>query len=320
MSKYIEVKDLSLDEWLELVFNPPEEKIFISVAFPTERHRKEYIDNIDKLSEVEVNRLLYYFLIKTGSVGPTDELRLQGMISAQRDAPELFKSMIERQYNKRLILNASGRKEVPIWEGITWIFDLLPHFPKQALEALNSYILAHAQALPDWRYSGLLDATVIIRAKYIGLPGTREKEVAFLYDLASRDFEYLVERLYDALGYDTELTPAQKDGGRDIKAKKTTVSNQEYLLVECKKYRNPVGVETVRALYGVISSEKVNKGVIVTTSRFTRGAQKFAAENPRLELISGDDLVGLMNEYLGPKWSLQVERYISDSKRKKETM
>lgn len=43
---------------------------------------------------------------------------------------------------------------------------------------------------------------------------------------------------------------------------------------ECKKYApdRPVGVNVVRELYAVMERERVDKGVIVTTSHFTRGA------------------------------------------------
>ena len=43
---------------------------------------------------------------------------------------------------------------------------------------------------------------------------------------------------------------------------------------ECKRYSldRPVGVEIVRELYAVMDLEWVDKGVIVTTSHFTRGA------------------------------------------------
>jgi len=64
-----------------------------------------------------------------------------------------------------------------------------------------------------------------------------------------------------------------------------------------------------------VSGEKVNKGVVVTTSRFSKPAQKYADENPRLELIDADRLVLLMNEHLGPSWPLHVERLVSESEK-----
>jgi restriction endonuclease len=48
-------------------------------------------------------------------------------------------------------------------------------------------------------------------------------------------------------------------------------------LIECKRYApsHKVGVELVRALYGVRMHEKATKGILATTSTFTRGAKAF---------------------------------------------
>jgi restriction system protein len=90
----------------------------------------------------------------------------------------------------------------------------------------------------------------------------------------------------------------------------------ETLLVECKRYSAPVGVVVVRALLGVVSDEKVNKGVIVTPSGFTRQAKALACRNHRIELISGKDLIPLLNEHLGTNWVSRVDSLILSSKRR----
>jgi hypothetical protein len=56
--KFIDVKAMSLEEWLGLVFNPPEGKVFTNCHFPTDEHRKEYLETIDRRSEEDVRRLL----------------------------------------------------------------------------------------------------------------------------------------------------------------------------------------------------------------------------------------------------------------------
>lgn len=311
-TEFIEVREMPLDEWLELVFNPPEGKRFLNVAFPTEKHQQEYIATIDKRSEEDVKSLLYRFLIKSGTLGISDQLDLAGFLALEKADPEMFERMSQLQYYRRLAHNAAGNKQVQPWEGITWVLDLLPHFPKLALEGLNAYLMAHIQLLPDWRIHGLFDALEIIRAKFIGVPGTKTETIQFLLNLQPREFECLIERLYNSMDYETELTPAQKDGGRDVKARKQIVGQQERLLIECKRYGDVVGVEIVRALYGVVTDEKANKGVLITTGRFTKDAQEFAERNS-IELINGNELVPLLNEHLGPKWPLHIERYVAES-------
>jgi hypothetical protein len=102
-----------------------------------------------------------------------------------------------------------------------------------------------------------------------------------MHDLHSRTFEQLIAEIFKDKGYDVELTPKTKDGGFDIRAFRRDDVGTCLTLVECKRYapKNPVSVEIVRGLYGVSRSEGATNGVIATTSRFTKGAQSFQAQN-----------------------------------------
>jgi len=106
-------------------------------------------------------------------------------------------------------------------------------------------------------------------------------------EIDPRKFEELIAELLIRDGMDVELTQDSKDGGRDILVSCMSNLGKHLYLVECKRYgaKNKVGVEIVRALYGVIELERATGGVIITTSDFTRGAVKFAhtVEN-RMEL------------------------------------
>ena len=311
----IDAKKLSLDEWLELLFNPLKDVSFVNYEFPTDIHRQEYIDSINERADEEVNRLLLHFLFPSGSFG-LDDLRLSSLIAARRDAPDLYENMIRTMSYKRLVLNKVKGIEIPPWEGTTWILDLLPHFPKEALEALSAYILAHAQFLPDGRYRGLHDAASVIRAKYIGLPGSQIDATNFFLSLKPREFECLVESLYHEMKYETKLTDEQKDGGRDVIAIKVKPTQSEQIRIECKRHKKPIGVGIVRELLGVVSDEKVNKGVLVTAIRFTKPAMNFAESNPRLELITGEQLFLLLNEHFGPRWPERIDSIVSASLRR----
>jgi restriction system protein len=311
-NEFIDVRAMPLEEWLALVFNPPEGKVFTNCHFPTEEHLKEYLETIDRRSEEEVRSLLVRFLVHSGTV-PMDEIKFQSFISARSEMPELFDNMSKLFYDKRLLLHYTGRKEVPPWEGITWVMDLLPHFPERAAEAIFAYFLAHAGHLTDAFIHRLHDAGEVIRAKFIGLPKKQSDNINLLLNQGPRSFECLVERLYFHMGYDTTLTPPTKDGGRGIICKRQAVGRKEHLLVECKLYTGSIGVSIVSSLLGVISDEKSNKGAVVTSSRFTRGAKQFAQRNPRLELIDGDSLIPLMNEHIGPRWPLQIDRLVAEA-------
>ena len=98
-----------------------------------------------------------------------------------------------------------------------------------------------------------------------------------LYELNPRGFEELVAELLGRLGYEITLTPASKDGGKDIYAAKKDFLGTFLYIVECKKYApdHPVGVALVRQLNGVVQAEQATAGILVTTSFFTKGAKEF---------------------------------------------
>jgi restriction system protein len=159
--KFINARELSLDAWLTMLFNPPSGGTFVDWAFPSRKHREEYIASINKRSEEEVYHLLRIFLIPSGTLG-IDDSRFEWLVTAKRNDPQLYTSLMEKEYYRRLALFFTGQSEIPPWEGITWVLDLLPHFPKEALEGLNAYFLAHAQSLPDGRLSSLADAAALM--------------------------------------------------------------------------------------------------------------------------------------------------------------
>ena len=306
---YVDAEKLTLAEWLNLLFSKNRNIDFIDYEFPTDKHREEYFRTIQDREEKDVLRLIKQFLIPSCSLG-TDRSYLRYIISERKKNSELNEFIMGNQYSQRLLLWAASKgRTPPPWEGITWILDLLPHWPRIAVQALDAYFLAHAQFFPDGRFRGLGEAVDLIRHKFIGMPSTSGDKIEHLMEIPPRSFECIVEQLYKEMGFRTELTPEKADGGRDIVAEKNDAGKKEKTLIECKRYRKPVGVKIVRELLGVISSEKVNKGVIATSSSFTRGAKELALDNPRIELISGNRLVPLFNEYLGPKWPLNIESF-----------
>lgn len=307
--KYI--ASLTLKQWLELLHhNNNDQEYIIDCYFPTNMIKQEFIAKINEWSEEEIFFILKKFLNFSGTYG-IDSHNLESLIYFKENDSKKYNNLIKFQYFQRLENFIFDKNAYP-WEGITWILDLLPHYPKQALEALDAYIFAHIQLFSDGRFDGHWDAHEIILARYIGLPGSNSEKIIFLQNLTPREFEIIIEKLYSAMGFKTELTKCTRDGGSDIIAKKNKPGNQECLRIECKKYTASIGIKIIRELLGVVTSEKVNKGVIVTTSHFTKPTISFVHENPRIELISGSQLVLLLNEFLGPTWPNSIQRIIQE--------
>ncbi len=100
---------------------------------------------------------------------------------------------------------------------------------------------------------------------------------AGLHNLSPRKFEELMADVLKDQGFEVELTPPSKDGGRDILATVPFLGHKLLTLVECKRYSadNPVGLEIVeRFMFTIREKDKANLGVIATTSSFTSGARE----------------------------------------------
>lgn len=124
-----------------------------------------------------------------------------------------------------------------------------------------------------------------------------------LFNITPRQFEELIAELFHSFGFEVELTKATRDGGRDIIAVNETLDIKTKYLIECKRYspNNKVSVSIVQRLYGVKMSEAANKGILVTTSSYTRDAREFASKHVwDLDLKAYDDIIGWVRKYKYP--------------------
>jgi SNF2 family DNA or RNA helicase len=103
------------------------------------------------------------------------------------------------------------------------------------------------------------------------------------------DFERLVGELFKHLGYPyTRVTSKSSDGGIDVLAWRNTQDGPERVAIQCKRYKDKVGVKVARELAGVVSSDPaIQKGILVTTGGLTPDCQRFCACTPELEVIQG---------------------------------
>jgi restriction system protein len=99
-----------------------------------------------------------------------------------------------------------------------------------------------------------------------------------VYELHPRKFEEISAELFQRLGYEVTLTPASKDGGKDLIIVSNSVLGKIIVFAECKLYAKdrPVGVSIIDQLRGVIERGNATSGIVLTTSSFTRGARQAA--------------------------------------------
>ncbi|BAY23903.1 hypothetical protein NIES2100_36960 [Calothrix sp. NIES-2100] len=310
----IDATKITLNEWLDLLLNTHKKIKFIDDCFPTDKHAQEYLVNIHTRSQDEVYKLLNKLLIRSSSFR-YDDLNLMQLLNFPRYQANPSEWLAKNPYYMRLVMYFQDNNNPPPWEGNTWILELLPHYPKKAIDVLDNYLLAHCLLLPDRRIWGLTDAMSIIRAKFIGIPGSNAEKIKFIIELEFRQFEHLIERLYHQMEYDTVLTPGTRDGGLDVIATKELPGQKHKIAVECKLYNHPVGLDIVRNIRGVVEYGGYNKGVLFTTHRFTPQAEELANKDHLIELVSGEKLIILLNEYFGTEWYLRIDKIILESQR-----
>lgn len=102
-----------------------------------------------------------------------------------------------------------------------------------------------------------------------------------LYHLDDREFEIVMAEIYNKLGYEVELTQSTRDGGKDIIIRKPEILGDFIYYVECKHNapKRHIGVGIIRNLIGTINTDRVNGGILATTSFFTKDAKEYILKN-----------------------------------------
>jgi restriction system protein len=118
-------------------------------------------------------------------------------------------------------------------------------------------------------------------------------------NLSGTDFEKLLYRLFQAMGYSVEHIGHSGDQGGDLIANK----NGERILIQAKCYRDwSVGNEAVQQVVGAMKFYNCNKTMVITTSAFFTPEAHSLAKANNTELISKDPLSQMLMEYLHENW------------------
>lgn len=127
-----------------------------------------------------------------------------------------------------------------------------------------------------------------------------ETLLSILKSLSPEGFEKICKRLLSEVGiHDVQITGGSGDQGIDgtgvIKVNEVVGFN---IIFQCKRYKDSVVPHHVRDFRGTMQG-RADKGIIITTGRFTSEAKKEAVRDgvPPIELIDGERLVALFEKY-----------------------
>ena len=130
------------------------------------------------------------------------------------------------------------------------------------------------------------------------------------------DFEHFCADLWRRQGWDAEVRQASTDAGVDVVLRRKEGGFEQRAVLQAKRYSedNKVGGPEIQQYGSLREQEGVDFCAVVTTSSFTRGAEK-RAEELNVRLVGGKDLVrvidetdsvDLLNEYAPVKGRQQV--------------
>lgn len=141
----------------------------------------------------------------------------------------------------------------------------------------------------------------------VGAASLRESLAAQLLERVKQTqpafFENLVVELLVAMGYGGSHEDAAKvvgrsgDGGIDGIIKEDRLG-LDSIYVQAKRWEGVVGRPTVQQFAGALQGQRARKGVLITTSSFTREAVEYAAGlQSTIILVDGTQLTQLMIDY-----------------------
>ncbi|GAY17487.1 restriction endonuclease [Mycobacterium sp. shizuoka-1] len=158
------------------------------------------------------------------------------------------------------------------------------------------------------------------RAERINRAAVEREVLAAALKLTPTGFEELVIRLLDRMGYgrkgSAHRTAPTADGGIDGIISQDPLG-LDRIYVQAKRYTDaPVDRPAIHGFAGALLSQQGDRGVFITTSRFTRGAIDEAERiNARIELIDGARLAELLVEHgvgVQPEQSVTLYRLDED--------
>ncbi len=182
-----------------------------------------------------------------------------------------------------------------------------------AVPVLGAATVPHTTAA-TWHAAGLVAAFLIGVAGAAGLAErlrrgrliARSRSLSALQALGWREFEQLCAEAYRRAGFAVSETASGADGGVDLVLRR----GRETTFVQCKHYAvRRVDVRPVRELYGVMSAERAQRGVVICSGDFTGPALEFARKVGNVTLVDGPALLELLRPPPSTAASVPVARH-----------
>jgi len=140
-------------------------------------------------------------------------------------------------------------------------------------------------------------ASLVVELKHWRAEAESLGSLEYLKNLPPYEFEALVSRFFQFLGYRTRPSEDRQDHGVDV-----IVYNGkgEKWIVQCKRYRGVVGEPILRDLLGAMLHERASRAFLMTTGTISHKARLWIEGKP-ITVYEGDALVRLFKTIESPK-------------------
>lgn len=142
----------------------------------------------------------------------------------------------------------------------------------------------------------------LVRRLSDGLSQLVAEDPSALDAIEWRDLERMLANVFDGLGFDVELTPVSKDGGKDIVLKYWHDGRRREYIVEVKHWRSGKRVtkKYLTDFVQVVARERRDGGLFLATYGYSENAIEVITELTRDEIYIGEkpQIVSLCRSYM----------------------
>ena len=106
-----------------------------------------------------------------------------------------------------------------------------------------------------------------------------------------REFENYLGALFEAMGYEVEMTPASGDYGADLLIE----TDEKCIVVQAKRYSKAVGISSIQEVFSAKMYYQADEAWVVTNHSFSKNARELAKRSG-VKLFAREELIQLMTE------------------------
>lgn len=200
-----------------------------------------------------------------------------------------------RRDNEKLVWMVAS---IPWWVGVVLaaVVYLALRYVLPALAPASQMMQGLARAVSEVAW--VFTLPFLIGALFSAIKGgfkkrllDQQRDIESIRDLSWQQFELLVSEAFRRQGYTVEdRGGSAPDGGVDLVLRK----GGRTAVVQCKRWKTTqVGVSPVRELFGVMTAERADEAVFVSSGDYTVDARAFADGKP-IRLIDGPALAEMV--------------------------